>query len=520
MANENKHLQHLKSNVVTEGKPKLPTSDALMLGEIAVNYAKGYETLSIKNSDNEITTFSSDNALAFKKTTNPSDSSKVGLVNSLSQYYDTNIGKGAVIEGDGKQVVEEEEEVIYNITASGPSSHAEGYGTTASGYASHAEGDGTTASNSCSHAEGDGTTASGPSSHAEGYGTTASDYASHAEGSNTTASGYASHAEGINTTASNHSSHAEGFGTTASGLHSHAEGEGTIANNKSEHASGQYNVSLSASTTFGDSGNTLFSVGNGTASNARHNAFEIRQNGDIYIVKDNADVKLQEVLNYKADTISIENYFNEESKLPYGRGIVFLYNGKLVEHRCIHVDGNDYEIVFCLKRESFGERTNNGKITEIAVFAWNSESEEADFVNVYARENIGADYLAYFNESLATIDTNGLMPKEDKIKLEHINIDSSNTLEINNDDKNIKLNTVGSIFVGNNNTTNVEIKAGSGPVAISSYQNDIELKTDYNGDIKITVENPLNAIILSVDNTELRLDETNLQKLINLLQNS
>ena len=61
----------------------------------------------------------------------------------------------------------------------------------------------------------------------------------------------------------------------------------TKVNNESEFGSGKYNVSSTASTTFGDSGNTLFSVGNGTADNARHNAFEIRQNGDIYISNTN-----------------------------------------------------------------------------------------------------------------------------------------------------------------------------------------------------------------------------------------
>ena len=66
--------------------------------------------------------------------------------------------------------------------------------------------------------------------------------------------------------------------------------------NSGEIAFSKYNVSSSASETFGDSGNTLFSVGNGTAYNARHNAFEIRQNGDIYITKDGQDVKLQDQL--------------------------------------------------------------------------------------------------------------------------------------------------------------------------------------------------------------------------------
>ena len=66
--------------------------------------------------------------------------------------------------------------------------------------------------------------------------------------------------------------------------------------NFGEFCGGVYNNSVSASTTFGDSGNTLFSVGNGTANNARHNAFEIKQNGDIYITSGSTDIKLQDHL--------------------------------------------------------------------------------------------------------------------------------------------------------------------------------------------------------------------------------
>ena len=130
----------------------------------------------------------------------------------------------------------------------------------------------------------------------EGLGTVASGKYSHAEGGATSAKGIASHSEGMNARANGIASHAEGEDTKANGNYSHAEGQFTTANNISEHASGQYNNSVSASTTFGDSGNTLFSVGNGTSDNARHNAFEIRQNGDIYISKDGQDVKLQDQL--------------------------------------------------------------------------------------------------------------------------------------------------------------------------------------------------------------------------------
>lgn len=49
-----KHLLHVRSNSVINGEPKLPTSDVIEYGELAVNYAKDNETLSLKNSNNDI----------------------------------------------------------------------------------------------------------------------------------------------------------------------------------------------------------------------------------------------------------------------------------------------------------------------------------------------------------------------------------------------------------------------------------------------------------------------------------
>ena len=53
------YISHKKSKQIVNGLPKLPTADQLKEGEIAINYANGYETLSIKNSENKIITFSS-----------------------------------------------------------------------------------------------------------------------------------------------------------------------------------------------------------------------------------------------------------------------------------------------------------------------------------------------------------------------------------------------------------------------------------------------------------------------------
>ena len=61
MANRNgKHLLHVRSNQLIEGKPKLPTIDDIDYGEIAINYADGNEKISIKSSSDNIRTISTD----------------------------------------------------------------------------------------------------------------------------------------------------------------------------------------------------------------------------------------------------------------------------------------------------------------------------------------------------------------------------------------------------------------------------------------------------------------------------
>ena len=128
-------------------------------------------------------------------------------------------------------------------------------------------------------------TASGYASVSIGVSTTASGNYSFAEGRDTTASGSSSHAEGVDTVASESYAHAEGYSTTASGLASHTEGHSTQTTNWYEHASGVYNVSRPTNDTssFGYASGTLFSIGNGYTNYNRHNAFEVRQNGDVYI---------------------------------------------------------------------------------------------------------------------------------------------------------------------------------------------------------------------------------------------
>ena len=174
--------------------------------------------------------------------------------------------------------------------------------------------------------------ASGNYSNAEGEYTTASGYYSHAEGYIANANGYASHAEGESTKSKGYSSHAEGTETEANGDYSHSEGHYTRTTNESEHSSGRYNNSVSASTTFGDSGNTLFSVGNGKSNSSRHNAIDIRQNGDIYIADTNdisttnyyqkPMIKLQDALRGGGGSITIDQSLDSGSTNPVANSAI------------------------------------------------------------------------------------------------------------------------------------------------------------------------------------------------------
>lgn len=128
MAKNFEHLIHKNSNVVVDGTPKLPTSSQIEYGELAVNYAKDKETISLKNSDNEIVTFSSDAQIQsfFKETEEiianalNDINARLGSVNKLVE--DNELVTAAALndinsrlgEGGG-DVSEEIEELITNF---------------------------------------------------------------------------------------------------------------------------------------------------------------------------------------------------------------------------------------------------------------------------------------------------------------------------------------------------------------------------------------------------------------------
>ena len=231
--------------------------------------------------------------------------------------------------------------------AIGAGSHAEGQFTIARGDYSHAEGMYTETVQAYAHAEGDETVAYGRASHAEGsflwaackvsraytaegrwlyveekvdpgyvilygdktigvqscsYQSEQGDYSlglddsfdediaaetildiagsaygasSHVEGYCTTAKGNYSHAEGFESYASGAAAHAEGANTVAQGNYTHAEGFHTFAQNTAEHACGQWNKSTGLK--------TIYSVGIGTADDARVNLIEGTLDGKFYV---------------------------------------------------------------------------------------------------------------------------------------------------------------------------------------------------------------------------------------------
>lgn len=198
--------------------------------------------------------------------------------NTQSFAVNNSTSSGINSTSTNKGIASGENSISANIsTATGVNSaalnsgNASGEGSVAMNY-SKATGKG-------SIAIGLGTIASGEYSLSNGHETRANNHDSHAEGYGTNASGDQSHTEGIVTTTNGLASHAEGQGSTTgtNATAAHAEGSYTIANNESEHAQGKYNVSDT------ENSGTLFTIGNGTAEDNRHNVVGIYHNGDINI---------------------------------------------------------------------------------------------------------------------------------------------------------------------------------------------------------------------------------------------
>lgn len=191
-------------------------------------------------------------------------------------------------------------ETVAGTATSGHAAHSEGKKSKALGNITHAEGNETQATADFSHSEGDKSVASGIGSHAENNGKAAGKY-SHAEG-NATASGEKAHAEGNGSQAKGQASHSEGDSTNAGGKCAHSQGCWTFADGENSTAAGWMSIAKSknsvASGTYCISKaegqhavgryneevtNALFVVGNGTAQNARSNAFAVLEDGSVVL---------------------------------------------------------------------------------------------------------------------------------------------------------------------------------------------------------------------------------------------
>ena len=87
MAKNFEHIIHKNSSALVDNNPKLPTSGQLGYGEIAINYAKDKETISLKNSNNEIVTFTSDKKLDNYVTVSGFDEAIENLETQFSNFY-------------------------------------------------------------------------------------------------------------------------------------------------------------------------------------------------------------------------------------------------------------------------------------------------------------------------------------------------------------------------------------------------------------------------------------------------
>ena len=87
MAKNFEHIVHKNSSALVDNNPKLPTSGQLEYGEIAINYAKDKETISLKNSNNEIVTFTSDKKLDNYVTVSGFDEAIENLETQFSNFY-------------------------------------------------------------------------------------------------------------------------------------------------------------------------------------------------------------------------------------------------------------------------------------------------------------------------------------------------------------------------------------------------------------------------------------------------
>ena len=244
--------------------------------------------------------------IATSGTTNSgTNASAIGFNTTASNTVSTAMGRETLASGVTSTAMG------YQTSATNTASIAMGKNSTASGVTSTAIGNNSTASGETSIAMGFETEANNSASIAMGYQTSSTEGASTAMGFKTTASGFGSTSIGYETTASGNSSAAMGWLTTASGKASIALGKSTIASDFGSLVIGQYNLSGSTVTNSAllpNPANTAFVIGNGTASNAKSDAFKVMVNGNTTIGNDltvTGDIVVSSDARLKANIASL-----------------------------------------------------------------------------------------------------------------------------------------------------------------------------------------------------------------------
>lgn len=346
----------------------------------------------------------------------------------------------------------------HGAQANGEASHAEGSGSIGLGIWSHAEGHGTQSNGEASHAEGYGSIADGNYSHAEGYDSIAEGNYSHAEGYESHAEGDYSHAEGENTIASGYYSHAEGENTLALGSASHAEGLGTITNNVGEHAEGKYNHSNSDTENTNNIGlNTIHSIGIGTGDNDRKNAFEVMENGDVYVynVGDYDGTNATE-----NDTKTLQEVLEE------------LNNGGSGGSGITYVGGNNIDITGNTITAK-GYTYNNVNNTETLEFSDNILSLGGGNATIHYDNNAvstnGLNVTAASSINIDTSDGNINIAAEDG----EIIIGASSNIKITGDDD-ISIDTVSGMYITASDKFSVDSSSFSSTCPITAEVNGVE----------------------------------------------
>ena len=184
-----------------------------------------------------------------------------------------------------------------NTNPSGTNASAIGNNTTASGTASTATGSSTDATAQYATAMGYNTTASGNASFAVGHSSEAKGFFSVAMGGST------AHADGTT---------AMGMYTNAVGLYSTSMGSYTTARDYSSLVIGRYNLTgtegNSGSPTGFFTANNAFVIGNGTADDARSDAFVVKFSGNTTINNDltvTGDIVVSSDAKLKANIVSL-----------------------------------------------------------------------------------------------------------------------------------------------------------------------------------------------------------------------